>query len=237
MFEEESKPIYCQGCHSISFCSFTQSSLLLVCSKYWRVILHSNTTVIQQSYYSTTQSSLLLVCSEYWRVVLQSDTTVILQYNTEQLAAGLLQGLEGNTLILHVNTDLWCRCLMLGTTPSSARCPMRPTRPGPVESSLLLIKSSSGLKTAAAVFILCLLGKPRLPETNHHSLSSPSLSPCYRLPHTVCSIFYKFFIYPLFNQEGPIEIQYLFFKGVLVKMSSLIFQYRENIRQKLTHNN
>uniref|UniRef100_A0A8C5AER3 WD repeat domain 7 n=1 Tax=Gadus morhua TaxID=8049 RepID=A0A8C5AER3_GADMO len=37
VFEEESKPIYCQGCHSISFCSFTQSSLLLVCSKYWRV--------------------------------------------------------------------------------------------------------------------------------------------------------------------------------------------------------
>ncbi|KAF7217714.1 transcript variant X3 [Nothobranchius furzeri] len=37
VFEEESKPIYCQGCQSISFCSFTQSSLLVVCSKYWRV--------------------------------------------------------------------------------------------------------------------------------------------------------------------------------------------------------
>uniref|UniRef100_A0A8C7ZCK8 WD repeat domain 7 n=1 Tax=Oryzias sinensis TaxID=183150 RepID=A0A8C7ZCK8_9TELE len=37
VFEEESKPIHCQGCQSISFCSFTQSSLLVVCSKYWRV--------------------------------------------------------------------------------------------------------------------------------------------------------------------------------------------------------
>lgn len=37
MFEEESKPIYCQGCQSVSFCSFTQNSLLVVCSKYWRV--------------------------------------------------------------------------------------------------------------------------------------------------------------------------------------------------------
>ncbi|KAM8827764.1 WD repeat-containing protein 7 isoform 5-T6 [Spinachia spinachia] len=37
VFEEESKPIYCQGCQSISFCNFTQSSLLVVCSKYWRV--------------------------------------------------------------------------------------------------------------------------------------------------------------------------------------------------------
>ncbi|KAM9322530.1 WD repeat-containing protein 7 isoform 2-T2 [Pholidichthys leucotaenia] len=37
VFEEESKPIYCQGCRSISFCNFTQSSLLVVCSKYWRV--------------------------------------------------------------------------------------------------------------------------------------------------------------------------------------------------------
>ncbi|KAJ3604818.1 hypothetical protein NHX12_026870 [Muraenolepis orangiensis] len=37
VFEEESKPIYCQGCHTISFCNFTQSSLLVVCSKNWRV--------------------------------------------------------------------------------------------------------------------------------------------------------------------------------------------------------
>ncbi|XP_073199708.1 WD repeat-containing protein 7 isoform X2 [Lepidochelys kempii] len=37
VFEEESKPIYCQNCQSISFCAFTQRSLLLVCSKYWRV--------------------------------------------------------------------------------------------------------------------------------------------------------------------------------------------------------
>uniref|UniRef100_A0A8C3AP96 WD repeat domain 7 n=1 Tax=Cyclopterus lumpus TaxID=8103 RepID=A0A8C3AP96_CYCLU len=37
VFEEESKPIYCQGCQSISFCTFTQSSLLVICSKYWRV--------------------------------------------------------------------------------------------------------------------------------------------------------------------------------------------------------
>ncbi|XP_076019795.1 WD repeat-containing protein 7 [Genypterus blacodes] len=37
VFEEESKPIYCQGCQSISFCTFTQSSLLVVCNKYWRV--------------------------------------------------------------------------------------------------------------------------------------------------------------------------------------------------------
>uniref|UniRef100_A0A671UYZ7 WD repeat domain 7 n=1 Tax=Sparus aurata TaxID=8175 RepID=A0A671UYZ7_SPAAU len=37
VFEEESKPVYCQGCQSISFCTFTQSSLLVVCSKYWRV--------------------------------------------------------------------------------------------------------------------------------------------------------------------------------------------------------
>uniref|UniRef100_A0A7N8XH26 WD repeat domain 7 n=1 Tax=Mastacembelus armatus TaxID=205130 RepID=A0A7N8XH26_9TELE len=37
VFEEESKPIYCHGCQSISFCTFTQSSLLVVCSKYWRV--------------------------------------------------------------------------------------------------------------------------------------------------------------------------------------------------------
>ncbi|XP_010222778.1 PREDICTED: LOW QUALITY PROTEIN: WD repeat-containing protein 7, partial [Tinamus guttatus] len=37
VFEEESKPIYCQNCQSISFCSFTQQSLLVVCSKYWRV--------------------------------------------------------------------------------------------------------------------------------------------------------------------------------------------------------
>ncbi|XP_029566373.1 WD repeat-containing protein 7 isoform X3 [Salmo trutta] len=37
VFEEESKPIYCGGCQSISFCTFTQLSLLVVCSKYWRV--------------------------------------------------------------------------------------------------------------------------------------------------------------------------------------------------------
>nr|XP_006116636.1 WD repeat-containing protein 7 isoform X3 [Pelodiscus sinensis] len=37
LFEEESKPIYCQNCQSISFCAFTQRSLLVVCSKYWRV--------------------------------------------------------------------------------------------------------------------------------------------------------------------------------------------------------
>uniref|UniRef100_W5M7M9 WD repeat domain 7 n=1 Tax=Lepisosteus oculatus TaxID=7918 RepID=W5M7M9_LEPOC len=37
VFEEESKPIYCQSCQSISFCAFTQRSLLVVCSKYWRV--------------------------------------------------------------------------------------------------------------------------------------------------------------------------------------------------------
>uniref|UniRef100_A0A8C8SHV6 WD repeat-containing protein 7 n=1 Tax=Pelusios castaneus TaxID=367368 RepID=A0A8C8SHV6_9SAUR len=37
LFEEESKPIYCQNCQSISFCAFTQQSLLVVCSKYWRV--------------------------------------------------------------------------------------------------------------------------------------------------------------------------------------------------------
>ncbi|CAF89129.1 unnamed protein product, partial [Tetraodon nigroviridis] len=36
VFEEESKPVYCQGCQSISFCTFTQSSLLVTCSKYWR---------------------------------------------------------------------------------------------------------------------------------------------------------------------------------------------------------
>ncbi|XP_066567021.1 WD repeat-containing protein 7 isoform X2 [Amia ocellicauda] len=37
VFEEESKPIYCQSCQSIAFCAFTQRSLLVVCSKYWRV--------------------------------------------------------------------------------------------------------------------------------------------------------------------------------------------------------
>uniref|UniRef100_A0A803WGB1 WD repeat domain 7 n=1 Tax=Ficedula albicollis TaxID=59894 RepID=A0A803WGB1_FICAL len=37
VFEEESKPIYCENCQSISLCAFTQRSLLLVCSKYWRV--------------------------------------------------------------------------------------------------------------------------------------------------------------------------------------------------------
>ncbi|XP_073668625.1 WD repeat-containing protein 7 isoform X2 [Paramisgurnus dabryanus] len=37
VFEDESRPIYCQGCQSISFCTFTQLSLLVVCSKYWRV--------------------------------------------------------------------------------------------------------------------------------------------------------------------------------------------------------
>ncbi|XP_039178062.1 WD repeat-containing protein 7 isoform X2 [Crotalus tigris] len=37
IFEEESKPIYCQNCQSISFCAFTQRSLLVVCSKYCRV--------------------------------------------------------------------------------------------------------------------------------------------------------------------------------------------------------
>ncbi|KAF6303346.1 WD repeat domain 7 [Rhinolophus ferrumequinum] len=37
IFEEESKPIYCQNCQSISFCAFTQRSLLVVCSRYWRV--------------------------------------------------------------------------------------------------------------------------------------------------------------------------------------------------------
>ncbi|KFP07872.1 WD repeat-containing protein 7 [Calypte anna] len=37
VFEKESKPIYCQNCQSISFCTFTQQSLLVVCSKYWRV--------------------------------------------------------------------------------------------------------------------------------------------------------------------------------------------------------
>ncbi|XP_067887056.1 WD repeat-containing protein 7 isoform X2 [Heterodontus francisci] len=37
IFEEESKPIYCLNCQSISFCTYTQRSLLVVCSKYWRV--------------------------------------------------------------------------------------------------------------------------------------------------------------------------------------------------------
>ncbi|XP_070599618.1 WD repeat-containing protein 7 [Erythrolamprus reginae] len=37
IFEEESKPIYCQNCQSISFCAFTQRSLLVVCSKYCRI--------------------------------------------------------------------------------------------------------------------------------------------------------------------------------------------------------
>ncbi|XP_041048865.1 WD repeat-containing protein 7 isoform X2 [Carcharodon carcharias] len=37
IFEEESKPIYCLNCQSISFCTYTQQSLLVVCSKYWRV--------------------------------------------------------------------------------------------------------------------------------------------------------------------------------------------------------
>ncbi|XP_072430052.1 WD repeat-containing protein 7 isoform X4 [Chiloscyllium punctatum] len=37
VFEEESKPIYCLNCQSISFCTYTQQSLLVVCSKYWRV--------------------------------------------------------------------------------------------------------------------------------------------------------------------------------------------------------
>uniref|UniRef100_A0A2K5SH23 WD repeat-containing protein 7 n=1 Tax=Cebus imitator TaxID=2715852 RepID=A0A2K5SH23_CEBIM len=39
IFEEESKPIYCQNCQSISFCAFTQRSLLVVCSKYWRLLI------------------------------------------------------------------------------------------------------------------------------------------------------------------------------------------------------
>uniref|UniRef100_A0A3B4BBL7 Uncharacterized protein n=1 Tax=Periophthalmus magnuspinnatus TaxID=409849 RepID=A0A3B4BBL7_9GOBI len=38
VFEEESKPIHVQSCQSISFCNFTQNSLLVVCSKYWRVL-------------------------------------------------------------------------------------------------------------------------------------------------------------------------------------------------------
>ncbi|XP_069780050.1 WD repeat-containing protein 7 isoform X2 [Narcine bancroftii] len=37
IFEEESKPIYSLNCQSISFCAYTQRSLLVVCSKYWRV--------------------------------------------------------------------------------------------------------------------------------------------------------------------------------------------------------
>uniref|UniRef100_A0A4W3HGW4 WD repeat domain 7 n=1 Tax=Callorhinchus milii TaxID=7868 RepID=A0A4W3HGW4_CALMI len=37
LFEEESKPIYCLNCQSVSFCTYTQQSLLVVCSKYWRV--------------------------------------------------------------------------------------------------------------------------------------------------------------------------------------------------------
>ncbi|XP_055519748.1 WD repeat-containing protein 7 isoform X1 [Leucoraja erinacea] len=37
IFEEESKPIYCLNCQSISFCTYTQRSLLVVCSKYWKV--------------------------------------------------------------------------------------------------------------------------------------------------------------------------------------------------------
>ncbi|XP_059845668.1 WD repeat-containing protein 7 isoform X2 [Hypanus sabinus] len=37
VFEQESKPIYCLNCQSISFCTYTQRSLLVVCSKYWRV--------------------------------------------------------------------------------------------------------------------------------------------------------------------------------------------------------
>nr|XP_014343100.1 PREDICTED: WD repeat-containing protein 7 [Latimeria chalumnae] len=37
IFEEESKPIYCQNCQAISFCAFTQRSLLVVCSRYWRI--------------------------------------------------------------------------------------------------------------------------------------------------------------------------------------------------------
>ena len=39
------------------------------------------------------------------------------------------------------------------------------------------------------------------------------------------------FIYPLFNQKGSIEIQYLFFQGVLLKMSSTFSVGLENIRR------
>uniref|UniRef100_A0A8B9J163 WD repeat domain 7 n=1 Tax=Amazona collaria TaxID=241587 RepID=A0A8B9J163_9PSIT len=38
LFEEESRPISCHNCQSISLCAFTQRSLLVVCAQYWRVL-------------------------------------------------------------------------------------------------------------------------------------------------------------------------------------------------------
>ena len=57
--------------------------------------------------------------------------------------------------------------------------------------------------------------------------------------HGEREFFLIYFIHPLFNQEGPIEIQNLFFQGVLVKMSGMICRQDKKLTHKLTqtHNN
>uniref|UniRef100_G3UV45 WD repeat-containing protein 7 n=1 Tax=Meleagris gallopavo TaxID=9103 RepID=G3UV45_MELGA len=57
VFEEESKPIYCQNCQSISFCAFTQRSLLVVCSKYWRVRKAAEEMLSYSHYFSVSSQT------------------------------------------------------------------------------------------------------------------------------------------------------------------------------------
>uniref|UniRef100_A0A8C3BYS3 WD repeat-containing protein 7 n=1 Tax=Cairina moschata TaxID=8855 RepID=A0A8C3BYS3_CAIMO len=64
IFEEESKPIYCQNCQSISFCSFTQRSLLVVCSKYWRVRKAEQTCCLGILIYYSLLSDKVIVWTE-----------------------------------------------------------------------------------------------------------------------------------------------------------------------------
>lgn len=66
-----------------------------------------------------------------------------------------------NVHILYLSLSHMCfRCLMQLITHCSARCPVKTTRPGLVESLLRQTKSSSGLKMAAVTSTSCLPGKP-----------------------------------------------------------------------------
>ena len=110
MFEEESKPIYCQGCQSISFCTFTQLSLLVVCSKYWRVSRPKRLPSLPSSCRSPTQEDHVT----HEKITLASRPVGETPGKSSDVEPALVC----------VCGRFWTR----ETTPCCARCPARTTR-------------------------------------------------------------------------------------------------------------
>lgn len=136
MFEEESKPVYCQGCQSISFCTFTQSSLLVVCSKYWRVrgAVAGTRAAVATPRYRLIEGSWPRSCARGGALAL-----LRLPEPKEPVRSPVRP----------------CRCSTLPTTRCSARCPARTSRSGSEGSSSPQTKSSSGPRTAAVTSTSC----------------------------------------------------------------------------------